>query len=232
MKTIGLLGGMSWESTQLYYRLINETVRARLGGHHSAKILIHSVDFADIDAMQRAGQWEKAGDVLGEAAAGLERAGADFIMIGTNTMHLVADRVQCGTSLPLLHIVDATGTAIRAAGHETVGLLGTCFTMEQHFFRQHLQEKFGIAALIPGADARTEVHRIIYEELCMSKVLDTSRESYLGVISGLKQRGATAIILGCTEIGLLIKQGQVDLPLFDTMTLHALAAVDMALAEG
>jgi len=230
MKTIGFLGGMSWESTQLYYRAINETMRARLGGHHSAKIILHSVDFAEIDAMQRAGQWEKAGDFLGEAAAGLERAGADFIMIGANTMHLVADRVKRGTSLPLLHIVDVTGAAIKAAGHKTVGLLGTRFTMEQHFFRQHMQEKFGIEALIPGADARNEVHRIIYEELCMGKILGDSRTSYLGVIDGLKLRGATGIILGCTEIGLLIKQEQVDLPLFDTMALHAAAAVDMALA--
>ena len=230
MKTIGLLGGMSWESTETYYRLINEGVKARLGGLHSAQIAMVSVDFAQIEELQGADDWEEAGRVLAEAARGIEAAGADFLVIATNTMHQVAPAIEAAIGIPLLHIADATAEAIRAAGIGTVGLLGTAFTMERDFYRGRLVERHGLGVLVPDAEDRATVHRVIYDELVLGEIRDESRTEYLRIIDGLRERGAEAVIEGCTEISLLVQQDQTEVPLYDTTALHAVAAVEMALS--
>lgn len=230
MKTIGLIGGMSWESTLPYYRQINEGVRERLGGLHSARLVLYSVDFADIERLQHEGNWDAAGQMLARAAQALQRAGADFLVLATNTMHKVAPAIEQVAELPLLHIADPTAEAIRAAGLRRVGLLGTRFTMEQKFYRQRLEQHHGIEVLIPDAQGRQTVHDIIYDELCQGRVLDDSRQRYRQVIAELIDRGAEAIILGCTEIGLLVSAEDSSVPLYDTARLHALAAVEQALA--
>ena len=230
MKTIGILGGMSWESSAQYYTIINREVRARKGGIVSAPLLMHSFDFDRIARLQREGDWDRLGDILGEAAAGLERAGAELILIATNTMHLVAPRVEEHISCPLLHIADPLGEALKAAGHDTVGLLATRFTMEQPFYAERLAEH-GLKAVVPGEDDRGEIHRIIFDELCAGQVKDEARDFYCTVINDLHQRGVQAIALACTEIMLLIDQCHSPLPLFDTTALHCRAAVDFALSE-
>lgn len=230
MKTIGLIGGMSWESTLPYYRQINEGVRERQGGLHSARLVLYSVDFADIEHLQHEGNWDAAGQMLARAAQALQRAGADFLVLATNTMHKVAPAIEQAAELPLLHIADPTAEAIRAAGLRRVGLLGTRFTMEQEFYRQRLEQHHGIEVLIPDAQGRQTVHDIIYDELCQGRVLDDSRQRYRQVIAELIDRGAEAIILGCTEIGLLVSAEDSSVPLYDTARLHALAAVEQALA--
>jgi aspartate racemase len=228
MKTIGLIGGMSWESTVPYYRLINEAIKDRLGGLHSAKIVLYSVDFHDIELLQRTGDWETAGEQLAEAARRLEAAGADFLLICANTMHKVAGAVEKAVSIPLLHVVDPTARAIRAAGLQNVGLLGTRFTMEQAFYIDRLRQH-GLHVITPDQHDRDFVHRSIYEELCVGKFLDASRDEYRRVIGELAAQGAQAIILGCTEIALLVKPEDSPLPMFDTTSIHANAAVDYAL---
>ncbi|ATE59219.1 aspartate/glutamate racemase family protein [Thauera sinica] len=229
MKTIGLIGGMSWESTVPYYRQINEAVKARLGGLHSARLVLYSVDFAEIERLQHAGDWDAAGALLAGAAQSLQRAGADFLVLCTNTMHKVAPHIEAATAIPLLHIADPTAAAIRAAGFDRVGLLGTRFTMEQDFYRGRLAGRHGIDVLIPDAADRDLVHRVIYEELCLGVLNEASREAYRGVMARLTERGAQAIILGCTEISLLVGQQDAGVPLFDTTALHAGAAAEAAL---
>lgn len=231
MKTIGMLGGMSWESTVPYYRLINQRVQKRLGGLHSARILLYSLDFQEVERLQHAGEWDRAGTLLADAAQRLQTAGAGFLIICTNTMHKVAPAVEAATALPLLHIADPTALAVVAAGFRRVGLLGTRFTMEEDFYRERLQDEHGLEVLIPDAGDRLEVHRIIYEELCQGVVDDGSRAVYRGVIDRLIARGAEAVILGCTEISLLVEQKDSRVPLFDTTTLHARAAADHALDD-
>ncbi|AND70954.1 hypothetical protein ATSB10_35000 [Dyella thiooxydans] len=228
MKTIGLLGGMSWESTVPYYRLINEAVKQRLGGLHSARLLLHSVDFAEIEALQRSGDWEAAGRQLASAARGLETAGADLLLIGANTMHRVAPAVEAAIGIPLLHVGDATARAVRAADIVRVGLLGTRFTMEQAFYVDRLAAH-GLEVLVPSTAEREEVHRVIYQELCAGRFEPSSRARFRQVMAGLVARGAQGVILGCTEIGLLVDAGDASVPLFDTTRLHALAAVEAAL---
>lgn len=228
MKTIGLLGGMSWESTQTYYRLINEGVKSRLGGLHSAKLVLYSVDFAEIEALQHKGDWPATARILSGAALSLENAGADFLMIGTNTMHKVAPEIEEATNIPLLHIAEATANVLTQDNIQRVGLLGTRFTMEQAFYRERL-EAAGIEVVTPDAAQRAEVHRVIYEELCQGKIQAASREAYLTVINSLAKQGAQAVILGCTEIGLLIKQTDTSVPLYDTTAIHAAQAVNQAL---
>ena len=229
MKTIGLIGGMSWESTVPYYRHINETIRERLGGLHSARLVLYSVDFAEIERFQHAGDWEAAAATLAQAARRLEGAGADFVVLCTNTMHRVAGAIEAAVDIPLLHIADATGQAIRRAGFGTVGLLGTRFTMEQDFYRGRLQERHGLTVLTPPEADRELVHRVIYQELCVGDVVDASRAGYRQVMADLVGRGAQAIILGCTEIGLLVGADDAPVPLFDTTLLHAREAVAWAL---
>lgn len=229
MKTIGLIGGMSWESTLSYYRLINEGVKQALGGLHSARLMLYSVDFHDIEALQRSGDWDAAGALLADAARALERGGADCVVLCTNTMHKVAGQIEAAVSIPLLHIADATGVAIHAAGLSRVGLLGTRFTMEQDFYRKHLIDRHGLEVLIPGETERARVHQVIYEELCLGRIEASSREAYRQVIAGLVARGAQAIILGCTEISLLVDASDASVPLFDTTAIHAHAAVRWAL---
>lgn len=230
MKTIGLIGGMSWESTVSYYRQINEGVKARLGGLHSAKIILYSVDFAEIEHLQRRGEWDAAGEVLAAAAQALQGAGADFIVLCTNTMHKVAAAIEAAVDLPLLHIVDPTAHAIRAAGFTRVGLLGTRFTMDQPFFRERLQALHGIEVLVPDADDGARVDRVIFEELCLGRINDVSRQFYREVMQRLVERSAQGIILGCTEIALLVDAGDASVPQFDTAGLHADAAVAAALS--
>jgi aspartate racemase len=230
MKTIGMIGGMSWESSLEYYRIINEDVHARLGGVHSAKCLMLSVDFAEIEEQQRLGQWAEAAQAMVEAAQALERGGADFVVICTNTMHKMADEVQTAVHIPLLHIADAAAVEIQKQGLHRVGLLGTRFTMEEPFYKERLAEKFGLEVLIPGADDREVIHRIIYDELVLGKIEKKSKAEYLRIIAALQAEGAEGIILGCTEIGLLVQQADCRIPLFDTTLLHAKAAVDFALA--
>ena len=230
MKTMGLIGGMSWESTLLYYRLVNEDVRARLRGLHSAQMLLYSVDFEPIERMQVAGRWDDAGQVLAEAAERLERGGADFLVLCTNTMHKVAPAIEARVRIPLLHIGDATGEAIRAAGLRKVGLLGTRFTMEQAFFRERLEQRFGVEVLVPPPEDRARVHAVIYEELCLGDVRAGSRAAFQSIVGALVAAGAEGIVLGCTEICMLLAQADVPVPVFDTTALHARAAVDRALA--
>lgn len=231
MKTIGLIGGMSWESTVPYYRQVNEGIKARLGGLHSAKVVLYSVDFHEIEQLQRDGDWDTAGEVLADAARRVQAAGADLLVLCTNTMHKVAPQMEAGVSIPLLHIADATGAAITAAGHRMVGLLGTRFTMEQDFYRQRLQDRHGLQVLVPDADDRRIVHDVIYDELCRGVIRDPSRDAYRRVMDDLVARGAQAIILGCTEISLLVGPQDARVPLFDTTALHASAAVEAALTE-
>jgi aspartate racemase len=230
MKTIGLLGGMSWESTVPYYRLINEAVKARLGGLHSAKLILYSVDFHEVERLQQAGDWEAAGTLLAGTARSLEAAGADFLVLCTNTMHKVADRIETAVTIPLLHIVDPTAVAIKRAGHTTVGLLGTRFTMEQAFYRERLRERHGLQVLVPEPADREALHRIIFEELCLGVIRPEARSLFRGIMARLAAQGAEAIILGCTEISLLVSQEDSKVPLFDTTALHAQAAAEAALA--
>lgn len=230
MKTIGLLGGMSWESTQGYYALINQGVKAELGGLHSAKIAMVSVDFAEIEELQRQDDWQGAGELIASAATSVEAAGADGLLICTNTMHKVADMVQAAISIPLLHIADSTGEALIQANIQNVGLLGTAFTMEQDFYKGRLTQDFGLNLFTPGDKDRAEVHRIIYEELCLGNIQTSSRKTYLDVIDRMTAQGAEAIILGCTEIGLLLQQTDTDTPLFDTTAIHARKAVQFSLS--
>lgn len=229
MKTIGLLGGMSWESTAVYYRLINEGVKARLGGLHSAKLVLYSVDFQEIEELQHAADWDEAGKVLAKAAHFLQLAGADFLVICTNTMHKVAPAIEREINIPILHIADATAAVIKGLGIRTVGLLGTRFTMEQDFYTGRLRERHGLQVLIPDENERERVHQIIYNELCLGKVLNESRGKYCHIIRSLAQRGAEGIILGCTEIAMLIGQKDSPVPLFDTTRIHAQKAVDWAI---
>jgi aspartate racemase len=229
VRVLGLLGGMSWESTVTYYRAINETVRERLGGFHSAKLLVHSVDFHEIERLQRAGDWERAGALLADAARGLEAAGAELLLICANTMHLVAPAIEAAVRIPLLHIADATGEEVRSAGLATVALLGTRFTMEQAFYRDRLRERHGLTVLVPDEPERELVHRVIYEELVLGKLVDASRAAYRRVMAGLVDRGAQGIVLGCTEIPLLIGPEDAAVPLFDTTAIHARRAVEWAL---
>lgn len=228
-QVIGLIGGMSWKSSAEYYRLINEDVRTRLGGLHSARCLMWSFDFADIEILQRTDRWDEAADLLVDAARRLERGGASFLVIATNTMHIAASRVQAATTLPLLHIADPTAAAIKAAGLRRVGLLGTAFTMEQDFYKGRLAQAHGLEVLVPEAPDRATVHRIIYDELVQGHVRDASRQAYREVIERLVMRGAEAIILGCTEIMLLVGPQDSAVPLYDTTRLHAEAAVARAL---
>jgi len=230
MKTMGLIGGMSWESTLLYYRLVNEDVRARLGGLHSARTLLYSVDFEPIERMQAAGRWDEAGEVLADAAARLERGGADFLVLCTNTMHKVASAIEARVRIPLLHIADATGEAIRAAGLRKVGLLGTRFTMEQAFYRERLERHAGVEVLVPSEQDRARVHAVIYDELCLGDVRAGSRAAFQSIVHSLVAAGAQGIIFGCTEICMLLSQANVPVPVFDTTAIHARAAVDRALA--
>lgn len=227
MKTIGLLGGMSWESTELYYRLINEGVKAKLGGLHSAKIALFSVDFHEIEQLQHNGDWQGAARILAEAAKRIEAAGADFLLICTNTMHKVADEVQAAINIPLLHLADATATRISDAGISTVGLLGTNFTMEQDFYKGRLVQR-GMTVITPDKTDRATVHKIIYEELCLGSIQQSSRQKYLAIIDKLANNGAEAVIEGCTEITLLVQQQHTGVPLFDTTAIHAEEAVKLA----
>jgi aspartate racemase len=229
VKTIGLIGGMSWESTVPYYGTINEAIKARLGGLHSAKLVLVSVDFADIEELQRAGEWSTAGERMAEAALALERAGAECVVLCTNTMHKVASAIEAAVGIPLLHIADATGAAIREAGIATVGLIGTRFTMEQAFYKERLLREHGIEVRVPDAEGRDRVHRVIYQELCLGKVLPVSRDAVRGVMARLVADGAQAIILGCTELTLLVQPEDTDVPLFDTTRIHAQRAADWAL---
>jgi aspartate racemase len=230
MKTIGLLGGMSWESTVPYYRTINEAVREKLGGLHSARIILYSVDFHDVERLQHAGNWKEAGILLASAATALQHAGADFLVLCTNTMHKVAEAIHGAVSLPLLHIADPTGEQIARSSLKTVGLLGTRFTMEQDFYSKRLRDRFGLAVVVPGHGDREIVHRVIYEELCLGRVLESSRDQYRRIIHRLVDDGAEAIVLGCTEIAMLVGQLDSPVPIFDTTAIHARAAAEHALA--
>ena len=229
MKTMGLIGGMSWESTVPYYRIINETVKARLGGLHSARIILHSVDFHEIAQLQRDGHWHTAGVMLGKAARGLEAAGAEMLVLCTNTMHKVAPDIESAVRIPLVHIADPTGEQIRHAGFSTVGLLGTRFTMEQDFYKDRLRQRHGLQVRVPDAQDRELVHRIIYEELCVGQVRSESRREFRRVMAQLVAHGAQAIILGCTEISLLVGTQDASVPLYDTTLLHAVKAAELAL---
>ncbi|MDO3722883.1 aspartate/glutamate racemase family protein [Marinobacter sp. chi1] len=229
MKTIGLIGGMSWESTASYYRELNEGVKAALGGLHSANILLQSLDFAPLEAMQSKGDWEGIAKELSQAAATLEQGGADFILIGTNTMHRVYEDVEQSVGIPLLHIADATAEVLLADGVHRTGLLGTAFTMEQSFYKGRLSEKFGLEVLTPQPADRQRVHDIIYQELCQGRIRDESRREYLRIMGDLVDAGAEAVILGCTEIGLLVKPEDTNIRLYDTAKIHSAKAVERAL---
>lgn len=230
MKTIGLIGGMSWESTIPYYRLINEGIKQHLGGLHSASLLLHSVDFHEIEACQASGEWDKAGEMLAQAALGLERAGAEGILLCTNTMHKVASHIETRCSLPFLHIADATGRAIAATGMQRVALLGTRYTMEQDFYRGRLETQFGIESIVPDEADRSRINQIIFEELCLGTFSDASRHYYLSVIDKLAKQGAQGVIFGCTEIGLLVPAEESPIPVFDTTAIHAVDAVEFMLS--
>lgn len=231
MKCIGLLGGMSWESTVSYYQALNRGVRAQLGGLHSARVLLNSVDFAGIERLQHAGDWPATARLLAAEARKLQNGGADFLLIGTNTMHKVAPEIEAAIDIPLLHIADATAAKLHADGITRVGLLGTRFTMEQDFYKGRLQDRFGLAVLVPDEAGRERVHRIIYDELCLGEVRESSRAEYLAIIEGLAAAGAEAVILGCTEIALLVGDARAAVPLYDTTAIHAEAAVALALAS-
>ena len=231
MKVIGLIGGMSWESTVPYYRQINEVVRERLGGLHSARIVLYSVDFHAIEQLQRAGDWDAAGAHMAAAAKSLVAAGAEMLVLCTNTMHQVAPAIEAAVSVPFLHIADPTGEAIQSAGLAKVGLLGTRFTMERDFYKERLRQKFGLAVIVPHAAQREQVHQVIYQELCLGKMEPVSRELYRAVMADLVAQGAQAIVLGCTEISLLVGAADAAVPLFDTTAIHARRAALMALGE-
>lgn len=231
MKTLGLIGGMSWESTVPYYRMINEHVKQQLGGLHSAKLFLYSVDFYEIEKLQMAGDWQQAGEILGNAARSLARAGAEVIVVCTNTMHKVAGDIERIGGLPLLHIADATAEKIKGQGLRKIGLLGTRFTMEQDFYRGRLQEKHQIDVVTPDDADRAIVHRIIYDELCLGIIKDDSREEYRRIIGKLEQQGVEGIILGCTEITLLVGAEDARVAVFDTTAIHALAAAEFALMQ-
>ena len=229
MKTIGLIGGMSWESTQEYYRILNEETKRALGGFHSAPCILYSVDFAEIEKLQHEDRWEELTGIMVRAARTLENAGADFILICTNTMHKMADDVQKSINVPLLHLVDATAERIRQDELRKIGLLGTKFTMEQDFYKGRLSDRFGIEVIIPGNEEREFIHQVIYNELCLGVVNQTSKERFLEIIRNLISQGAEGIILGCTEIPLLVSQADIPVPIFDTTEIHAKAAVAFAL---
>ncbi len=229
MKTIGLIGGMSWESSLAYYRIINETTRDRLGALHSAQVLLYSFDFAEIEPLQAAGRWDEAAERLISAAQALERGGADLFLLCTNTMHRVADEIQRRVAIPLLHIVDSTAVLVVKAEIGSVGLLGTRYTMEESFYRDRLSQGHGLEVLVPGPEDRRLVHEVIYQELCLGKVLETSRDHYRRILRELVGSGAQGIILGCTEIGLLVGEDDASVPVFDTARIHAQAAAEAAL---
>lgn len=228
MKTIGMLGGMSWESTLSYYKAINEGVKSKLGGLHSAKICLYSVDFAEIERLQHQGLWDETANILADAAKSVEAGGADFLIICTNTMHKVAAEIEARISIPIVHIADATAEQLKKEGISKVGLLGTNFTMEQDFYKSRLTEKYGIEVVIPEPDERALVHRVIYEELCQGIIRESSKSDYLSIIRKLYHNGAEAVILGCTEIALLIQQVDTSVPLYDTTEIHAAKAVQLA----
>lgn len=228
MKTIGLIGGMSWESTIPYYRIINEEIKEKLGGLHSAKIVLYSVEFDEIEKCQSSGEWEKSGEILGNAARGIENAGADFILICTNTMHKVAPQIASMINIPIVHIADATADELEKRNIKTVGLLGTKYTMTQDFYKQRLIDR-GINVVIPDEEGIDTVNSIIYDELCVGKIEDSSREKYKKIIEDLTGKGAEGVILGCTEIGLLIGQSDVSIPVFDTTVIHAKRAAELAM---
>ncbi|HGS5162958.1 TPA: aspartate/glutamate racemase family protein [Vibrio harveyi] len=229
MKTIGLIGGMSWESTANYYQIINREVKARLGGLHSGKVCLYSVDFAEIETLQHQGRWDDTAIILAQAAKSVEAGGADFILICTNTMHKVADQIQQAVNVPLVHIADATAEQLVVDGIKKVGLLGTRFTMEQDFYKQRLIDKFGVDVVVPSSDDQTIVHDVIYNELCKGEMHDDSRQHYLTIIEKLVEQGAEAVILGCTEIAMLVESQHTDVKLYDTTEIHAKAAVEKAL---
>jgi aspartate racemase len=230
MKTIGMIGGMSWESSIEYYRIINEMVRTELGGLHSAKSMMVSVEFAEIEALQHQGRWDEAAEILIDAARSLESGGADFAIICTNTMHKLYDNIQQSVRIPLLHIADATAESIKAEGIQKVALLGTRFTMEENFYKGRLKERYGLEVIIPSSEDMQIIHRIIYEELCAGLIKSDSKQKYMDIMRRLVKEGAEGIILGCTEIGLLVQQADRAVPLFDTTAIHAKAAVKYALA--
>lgn len=231
MKTIGLIGGMSWESSIEYYRIINQTVRHRLGGLHSAKSVMVSLDFAEIEALQQQGQWQHAAQLMIAAAQSVQNGGADFVILCTNTMHKLADEVQKHIRIPLLHIADATAQRIKAQDLKKVGLLGTQFTMEEGFYKDRLTQSHGLEVIIPTRQEREIVHRVIYDELCLGQIKQASKDEYLRIMDHLVQRGAQGLILGCTEISLLVGQADCPIALFDTTQIHAVAAVEYALAS-
>lgn len=231
MKTIGLIGGMSWESTIPYYRIVNEVVKERLGGLHSAKVVLYSVDFQEMERLQRVGDWTGAGHVLAQAARSLQLAGADFLVLCTNTMHNIANTIENAVNIPLLHIADPTAREIKRSGINRVGLLGTRFTMEQAFYRDRLSDHHGIEVVVPSADDRELVHKVIYQELCLGRIINDSRLAYRCVIQRLVDDGAQGIILGCTEIPMLIGAQDSPVPVFDTTSIHAHSAADWALSE-
>lgn len=229
MKTIGLIGGLSWESSKEYYRIINEAVKECLGGLNSAKIVLYSVNFGELESLQRQGNWQAMTEILVDAAHGVQAGGADFLLLCTNTMHKMADQIQASIHIPFMHIADATAEQIKARGMTRIGLLGTQVTMEEDFYKGRLTELHGLEVLIPNENDRQLVSRVIYEELVLGKIEESSRKEYLRIIADLAQRGAQGIILGCTEIGLLVRQQDSPLPLFDTAVIHARAAAEMAL---
>ncbi|XDF80133.1 aspartate/glutamate racemase family protein [Aliivibrio fischeri] len=231
MKTIGMLGGMSWESTASYYKAINEGVKTELGGLNSAKICLYSVNFDDIEKLQHQGKWDETALILSEAAKSVEAGGADFLLICTNTMHKVASEIESSISIPILHIADATANKLVIDGIKKVGLLGTRFTMEQDFYKSRLVEKFGIEVVVPEENDRTTVHNIIYDELCRGVINSDSREKYLSIVKSLHEQGVEAVILGCTEIALLIQQSHTEVPLYDTTEIHAAQAVELAISD-
>ncbi len=231
MKTIGMLGGMSWESTVSYYKAINEGVKQALGGLHSAKIALYSVNFEEIEKLQRVGDWDQAGVILGEAAKSIQAGGADFLLICTNTMHKVLPQIEEQIDIPVLHIADATANKLIEDGISKVGLLGTAFTMEQDFYKRRISEKFGIEVIVPEHEEREVVHRVIYDELCQGQILSESREQYINIIDNLRRAGAEAVILGCTEIALLVEQQHTQVKLYDTTKIHAEEAVKLALSN-
>jgi len=231
MKTVGLLGGMSWESTVSYYQVLNRVVGRRLGGLHSARVLLLSVDFQEIETLQHRGRWEELGRMLARDASVLEKGGADFLVLCTNTMHLVAGAIEAAVSIPLLHIADATASRIREAGMDRVGLLGTRFTMEERFYRGRLEERHGVSVVVPQPDDRAEVHRVIYEELVLGKIEERSRVEFSRIVEALAREGAQGVIMGCTEIGLLLRPEDTSVPLFDTAVIHAEEAAAFALGD-
>jgi len=231
MKTIGMLGGMSWQSTLSYYQALNQGVNTHLGGHHCAKICLVSVDFAQIESLQRQGEWDKTAAILSDAAISIEAGGADFLLICSNTMHKVAAQVQSKISIPVIHIADATAQQLVSDGLTKVGLLGTRFTMEQDFYKRRLVDRFGVEVIVPTLEERKVVHNVIYDELCQGVFNPDSKQLYLDIVNNLVAQGAQAVILGCTEIALLISQLDMDIPLYDTTAIHAAHAVELALSE-